>query len=62
MANVSVTRNSILGIDIGSVSLHIVQLDTESKILRRFCQFHKGNIRDTFSEAGKIFDSELKMM
>ncbi len=56
MANVSATRNSILGIDIGSVSLHIVQLDQEGKILRRFCQFHKGNIRDTFSEAGKIFD------
>ena len=56
MANVSVSRNSILGIDIGSVSLHIVQLDAEGKILRRFCQFHKGNIRDTFSEAGKIFD------
>jgi predicted CoA-substrate-specific enzyme activase len=56
MAKISVTRNSILGIDIGSVSLYIVQVDTEGKILRRFNQFHKGNIRDTFSEASKIFD------
>jgi activator of 2-hydroxyglutaryl-CoA dehydratase len=56
MANVPVTPNSILGIDIGSVSVHIVQLDTEGKILRRFCQFHRGNIGGTFSEAGKIFD------
>jgi predicted CoA-substrate-specific enzyme activase len=56
MANVSLIRNSILGIDIGSVSLHIVQMDTEGNILRRFCQFHKGNIHDTFKEAGKIFD------
>ena len=56
MANVLVTRNSILGIDIGSVSLYIVQLDAEGKILRRFCQFHKGNIGNAFSEASKIFD------
>lgn len=47
---------SVLGIDIGSVSLYIVQLDVEGKILRRFSQFHKGNIREAFSEAGKIFD------
>ena len=45
---------SVLGIDIGSVSLYIVQMDTDGKILRRFCQFHKGNIQDAFSEAGKI--------
>jgi predicted CoA-substrate-specific enzyme activase len=56
MANVSLTGNSILGIDIGSVSLNIVQLDTDGKILRRFSQFHKGNIQNAFSEAGKIFD------
>jgi predicted CoA-substrate-specific enzyme activase len=56
MANHYVTRNSILGIDIGSVSLYIVQMDTEGKILHRFSQFHKGNIRDTFSVASKIFD------
>ena len=56
MANISVTQNSVLGIDIGSVSLCLVQLDMESKILRRFYQFHKGNIRDALLQAGKIFD------
>ena len=56
MAKVSAARNSVLGVDIGSVSLNIVQLDTEGKIIRRFSQFHKGNIRHAFSEAGKIFD------
>jgi predicted CoA-substrate-specific enzyme activase len=56
MAKVSVTRKSILGIDIGSVSLCIVQLDAEGKILHRFVQFHKGNICQAFSEAEKVFD------
>ena len=56
MTKVSVTRDSILGIDIGSVSLSIVQMDPEGNIQRQFCQFHKGNIRDTFSEAEEIFD------
>jgi activator of 2-hydroxyglutaryl-CoA dehydratase len=56
MLKVSATRGSILGIDIGSVSLSAVQLDPEGNILRRFYQFHKGNIRDTFKEASKIFD------
>ena len=56
MANPSVTRNSIPGIDIGSVSLHIVQLDTEGIIMRRFCQSHNGNIRDAFTNAGKVLD------
>ena len=56
MPNVSVTGHSILGIDIGSVSLYIVQIDKDGTILRRFSHFHKGNIRDAFSEAGKVFD------
>jgi predicted CoA-substrate-specific enzyme activase len=56
MAKVSVIRNSILGIDIGSVSLSMVQLDQEGNILRQFYQFHKGNIRNAFSDAMKIFD------
>lgn len=56
MANVHISRSSILGIDIGSVSLYIVQMDAEGKILRRFFQFHKGSIPDVFSEACKIFD------
>jgi len=56
MTKVSVGRDSILGIDIGSVSLSIVQMDPEGNIQRQFCQFHKGNIRDTFSEAEEVFD------
>ena len=56
MDSVNFTRNSVLGIDIGSVSISIVQLDAEGNILRRFYQFHKGNIRDILSKAGKIFD------
>ena len=49
-------RNSILGIDIGSVSLSIVQLGQDGKVLRQFYNFHKGNIHSAFSEAEKIFD------
>ena len=56
MAKVFGTRDSILGIDIGSVSLSIVQMNPEGKILRRFYQFHKGNIPGTFSDASKIID------
>ena len=56
MADILVSRDSILGIDIGSVSMGIVQLDTDGNILRRFYRFHRGNIRDTLSEAGRIFD------
>jgi predicted CoA-substrate-specific enzyme activase len=56
MAKVTVTQDTVLGIDIGSVSLSIVQLNNKGKILRRFFQFHKGNIRRSFSDAGKIFD------
>ncbi len=56
MAKVFVTRDSILGIDIGSVSFSAVQLDPEGNILRRFYQFHKGNIPESFKEASKIFD------
>ena len=56
MSVATVTGDSILGIDIGSVSLSIVQLDPEGHILRQFYQFHKGNLRKTFSDAAKIFD------
>jgi predicted CoA-substrate-specific enzyme activase len=56
MAKVSVSHDSILGIDIGTVSLSIVQLDPEGKILNQFYQFHKGDIHSTFSDALKIFD------
>ena len=56
MAKLMADQGSILGIDIGSVSLSMVQLDPEGRILRRFYLFHKGNIPHTFSIAGKEFD------
>jgi predicted CoA-substrate-specific enzyme activase len=55
MAQGSECHNTILGIDIGSVSLSIVQLDLSGRVLKRFYQFHKGNIRAAFSNAGKLF-------
>ena len=56
MSKVSICQDSILGIDIGSVSLSIVRLDLSGKILQRFYKFHKGNIDDTFVLAGRKFD------
>ena len=56
MSEGSPDQDSILGIDIGTVSLSLVELDTKGKILRQFYQTHKGNIEHTFSEAAKIFD------
>ncbi|MBN2863459.1 MAG: hypothetical protein JXN62_09880, partial [Bacteroidales bacterium] len=61
MAIVSSSSDSVLGIDIGSVSVSMVQLDIEGNILRKFYRFHKGDIRKTFTDASKIFDlSEIK--
>jgi len=56
MARVSSYQDFVLGIDIGSVSLSIVQLADDGKILKQFYQFHKGNIAAAFSEAEKTFD------
>jgi activator of 2-hydroxyglutaryl-CoA dehydratase len=56
MSEIFVNKNSILGIDIGSVSLSIVQIDRDGKILRKFYKFHKSNIHNAFSDASKIFD------
>jgi predicted CoA-substrate-specific enzyme activase len=56
MSDITGRQGSILGIDIGSVSISVVQLDYEGNILRRFYQFHKGNILDTLSVAGSKFD------
>ena len=55
MDKITSTLNSVLGIDIGSVSLSIVELDPDGKILRQFYKFHKGNIRQAFSDAEKVF-------
>ncbi len=56
MAEFISSRDTVLGIDIGSVSVSIVQLDADSKILNEFYCFHRGNIRDTLLSAGRIFD------
>lgn len=56
MADIPKTRNSVLGIDIGSVSFSMVQLDYEGRIVYRFSKLHKGNIQDAIAEAGKVFD------
>jgi predicted CoA-substrate-specific enzyme activase len=56
MAKIADTANSVLGIDIGSVSLSAVLLDQDGKILNRFYEFHKGNIGKTFAEVRKAFD------
>jgi predicted CoA-substrate-specific enzyme activase len=56
MSQISAKKNSFLGIDIGSVSLSIVQLAEDGRILKQFYKFHKGNIRQTLSDAEQIFD------
>ncbi|MBP1666349.1 MAG: CoA-substrate-specific enzyme activase, partial [Bacteroidetes bacterium] len=49
------SQDTILGIDIGSCSISVVQLDADGKILNKFYGFHKGNIRDTLLSTGRIF-------
>jgi|WetSurSiteA1Bulk_404760.scaffolds.fasta_scaffold01592_2 predicted CoA-substrate-specific enzyme activase len=56
MNNLASYQDSVLGIDIGSVSLSIVQLAADGRILRQYYKFHKGNINNAFSDAAKIFD------
>jgi predicted CoA-substrate-specific enzyme activase len=56
MTKVASGNYSVLGIDIGSVSFSAVELDSAGKILKRYYQFHKGNIRNVISEAGRVFD------
>ncbi len=56
MAKASLCHNSILGIDIGSVSLSIVQMDPKGKITNQFYKFHKGDIHTAFSDAQRIFN------
>jgi len=48
--------DSVLGIDIGSVSLSVVQMNISGKILRSVYLFHKGQIRESLISAGKNFD------
>ncbi len=56
MAEDADSRNTVLGIDVGSVSLSIVQLNQDRTILTKFHRPHKGNLRSAFSEAGRLFD------
>ncbi len=47
---------SVLGIDIGSVSLSAVQIDHDGIILNKFYGFHKGDIRKALMDAGQVLD------
>jgi predicted CoA-substrate-specific enzyme activase len=55
MKNTSIRAN-ILGIDIGSVSLSIVQMGLDGKILNSSYIFHKGNIKACLSEVQNKLD------
>ena len=46
----------VLGIDIGSVSISVAEVDSERKILRTAYRFHHGNIKETFINIMKAFD------
>ncbi|MBW6500985.1 MAG: hypothetical protein K0B05_06275 [Bacteroidales bacterium] len=56
MIKIPAGQDSVLGIDIGSVSLSLVQLDQAGRILNHFYRFHKGNLIRAFSEAEKVID------
>ncbi len=49
MKNSSICAN-VIGVDIGSVSLSIVQMDMDGKILNSSYTFHKGNIRQSLRD------------
>ena len=49
-------RDSVLGIDIGSVTISMAELDMEGNILRHFYHFHKGNIPGALEKADKVFN------
>lgn len=49
-------QTSILGIDIGSVTISLVQMNLEGKILSTRYLFHKGQVREHLAEAGKDID------
>ncbi|MEI7980388.1 MAG: acyl-CoA dehydratase activase [Bacteroidota bacterium] len=54
------TRNpdaeTLLGIDIGSVSISLVQMDLSGHILKTMYLFHKGKIRECLRNAGQQMD------
>jgi len=47
---------TVLGIDIGSVSLSLVQMDMKGKMLKEVYLFHKGQIRNSLLAAGSCID------
>ncbi len=49
-------RDSVLGIDIGSETISMAEMDMEGNILRHYYQFHKGNIPKALEDADRIFN------
>lgn len=47
---------SVIGIDVGSVSLSIAELDAGGNVVNHFYGFHRGNIPSAFKEAEQFFD------
>ena len=47
---------TLLGIDIGSVAISIVQIDLSGRVLKTRYLFHKGQIRECLNSAGQDFD------
>ena len=47
---------SMLGIDIGSVTISVVQMDLQGEILKSAYLFHKGQIRECLRDASRRFD------
>lgn len=56
MARVKPYKNSVLGIDIGSVALSIVQIDLSGNILKEVYVFHKGHIKESLLSVQKSFN------
>ncbi|MBW1804507.1 MAG: CoA activase, partial [Deltaproteobacteria bacterium] len=46
----------LLGIDIGSVSISVAEINTEKEICKTAYQFHYGNIAETFRKIMNDFD------
>jgi predicted CoA-substrate-specific enzyme activase len=49
-------EGTVLGIDIGSVTVSLVQTTSEGRILKTAYLFHKGQIRECLRTSGKDFD------
>ena len=49
-------HGNLLGIDIGSVSISLVEMDMSGQIRKTLYLFHKGQIRECLRSAGRQFD------